>query len=375
MKKQRVLVTGGAGFIGSFLVDALVEKGHSVVVLDNLEDQVHQGKIPRYLNAKAEFIKGDIRKYKIFSNALKNIDVVFHLASRVGVGQANYQVKDYVDANIGGMSNLLHYVVNEKSSQIKKIIMTASMTSYGEGLYLCKKHGKMKMTTRSDVQMKSKKWELYCPKCGDVLQAIPTPEDTELQDNGIYSITKHVQEQLLFFIGKMYKIPVVSLRLFNVYGPRQSLSNPYTGVAAIFISRLKNNKQPVIFEDGGQTRDFISVHDVVTALLLAMEKKEADYSVFNIGSGHPKTVKEIAVLLAKLLKKNIPPVITADGRKGDIRHCFADATRARKVLGWKPRVSFEKGMGEVVAWSAKEKASDVFEKAAGELSEKKLIYE
>lgn len=375
MKKQRILVTGGAGFIGSFLVDALVKKGHSVVVLDNLEEQVHQGESPKYLNTKATFIKGDIRKYKIFSNALRDIDVVFHLASRVGVGQANYQVKDYVDTNIGGMSNLLHYVVNEKSSQIKKIIMTASMTSYGEGLYLCKNHGKIKMSTRSDVQMKSKKWELFCPTCGNVLRAIPTPEDTELQDNGIYSITKHVQEQFLLFIGRMYKIPVVSLRLFNVYGPRQSLSNPYTGVAAIFISRLKNNKQPVIFEDGGQTRDFISVHDVVTALLLAMEKKEADYSVFNIGSGHPKTVKSIAEVLAKLLKKNISPIITGDGRKGDIRHCFADATRARDVLGWAPKVSFEKGMGEVVAWSAKEKASDVFDKAAGELSEKRLIYE
>lgn len=375
MKKQKILVTGGAGFIGSFLTDKLIEKGHNVVILDNLEKQVHLGKAPAYLNRKATFIHGDVRSLDDFSKAMRGIDIVFHLASRVGVGQANYQVKDYVDTNIGGMGNLLNIIVNDKKIKIKKIIMTASMTSYGEGMYRCKKHGEKKMPMRSDEQMKKKLWELICPICLDTLVPFSTPEETVLQDNGIYSITKHVQEQLLLFIGRMYKIPVVSLRLFNVYGPRQSLSNPYTGVAAIFISRLKNNKQPVVYEDGGQTRDFVSVHDVVNALILAMEKKAANYSVFNIGSGKPTSVKTIALALAMLLKKNIEPSITNDGRKGDIRHCFADTTKAKKFLGWKPQVSFEDGMKEVVEWSEKEKAEDVFEKATGELSDKKLIYE
>ncbi|MBI2442879.1 MAG: SDR family NAD(P)-dependent oxidoreductase [Candidatus Levybacteria bacterium] len=372
--KQRVLITGGAGFIGSFLTDALIEKGYNVSIFDNLEKQVHHGKKPPYINKKATLVRGDVRSYDSLKRAVLDADIVFHLAARVGVGQANYQIKDYVDTNIGGMANLLDIIVNEKT-KVKKIIMTSSMTSYGEGMYSCSKHGKQKIRMRPDSQMITKQWELLCPTCKEILTPIPTPESAELQDNGIYSIGKHVQEQLLLFIGKMYRIPVVSLRLFNVYGPRQSLSNPYTGVAAIFISRLKNNRQPIVFEDGGQTRDFVSVHDVVNALLLAMENADADYSVFNIGSGKPTSVKTIATTLAKLLKKDITPSITNDGRKGDIRHCFADASKAEKILGWKPHVSFEEGMKEVVSWSEKEDARDIFERAAGELSEKKLMYE
>lgn len=375
MKKQRVLVTGGAGFIGSFLTDRLIEEGHSVVILDNLEKQVHQGSLPSYLNRKATFIQGDVRDYEIFSKALKGIDIVFHLASRVGVGQANYQIKDYVDTNIGGMGNLLNIIVNDKTTKVKKIIMTASMTSYGEGMYSCNKHGAKKMPARSDEQMGKKLWEPICPQCDKILVPIPTSEETALQNNGIYSITKQVQEQLLLFIGRMYKIPVVSLRLFNVYGPRQSLSNPYTGVTAIFISRLKNNKRPIVFEDGKQTRDFVSVHDVVDALVLSMEKDAANYSVFNIGSGRPTSVITVATTLAKLLKKNINPSIANDGRKGDIRHCFANVERAKKILGWEPTISLEAGLDELIVWSRTQSPEDLFAKAVKELGDKKLLLE
>src|SRR5258708_18590536 len=280
---KRILVTGGAGFIGSFLVDKLVSLGHTVTIFDNLSDQVHHGKKPTYLNKKAKFIKGDVFDYESFANALSKKDVVFHLASRVGVGQSNYEIASYTNANIGGMANLLDIVVNKKLP-IQKILMTASMTSYGEGDCTGKKCGIVQPLLRSEKQMAKKDWNLYCPNCYSIVIPIATKEREHFNNNGIYALTKNVQELMLMLIGKMYHIPAVSLRCFNVYGPRQSLSNPYTGVSAIFISRLKNNNIPVVYEDGLQSRDFVSVHDVVDALILVMIKKKADYQIFNMGS-------------------------------------------------------------------------------------------
>lgn len=372
MKYKHILVTGGAGFIGSFLVDALIDQGYSVTIFDNLEEQVHQKQKPKYLNPKATFIQGDVSDYAAFEKALNTIDVVFHLAARVGVGQSNYQIKDYTAANVGGMANLLDIVVNKKLP-VKKILMTASMTSYGEGDCSCPKCGIIQPKLRNEEQMQKKDWNLYCPNCNSLVTPISTKERQQFNNNSIYSLSKNVQEEMLMIIGKMYNIPAVSLRCFNVYGPRQSLSNPYTGVSAIFISRLKNDNQPVVYEDGMQSRDFISVHDVVAALILAMNSEKANYQIMNMGSGITTPIKDIALLIAKLLKKNIEPKITGEFRKNDIKICTADNTKAKELLDWEPKVSLEEGFKELIAWSENEESVDLFEKAEEELRTKKLL--
>ena len=369
---MKVLITGGAGFIGSFLTDKLVEMGHQVTIYDNLLEQVHQGKIPSYINKKAKFVKADLLDYETLKKYVVKSDYIFPLAARVGVQQSNYEIRDFSDVNIVGMANILDILVNNKNI-VKKVIMTASMTSYGEGNYECSTHGVIKPELRSQKQMDKKEWELNCPTCGKKVKPIATDENASVNNNSIYALTKNVQEALLMKVGRLYNIPVVSLRCFNVYGPRQSLSNPYTGVTAIFISRLKNHKSPVVHEDGMQTRDFISVHDVVDALASAMVKKKADYQVINLGSGKPTAIKDAAVLLAKLLKKEILPEVSTLGRKDDIRNCFADNSKAKLLLGWKPKVSLEKGFAELIEWSKKEEATDIFEKAQQELKEKNLL--
>lgn len=372
MMCKNILITGGAGFIGSFLADKLIKEGYSIRIFDNLEEQVHQNRLPTYLNKKAEFIKGDVRDCQAFKDSLENIDAIFHLAAAIGVQQSQYQIKRFVDVNMGGMGNLLDIVINQKS-KVKKIVLMASMTSYGEGVYFCEKCGKVKPPLRNYRYMEKKDWEMHCPFCHSYVKPIATNEETSLSGNSIYALTKKMQEEMLFNIGKTYDIPVVSLRGFNIYGPRQSISNPYTGVTAIFISRLKNNKSPILYEDGLQTRDFVSVYDAVEALFLALIKKEANYRVINIGSGKATTIKELAYLLARLLGKKIDPKITGKSRKNDIRHCFADITKAKKLLAWKPKVSLREGLKNLIKWADKEEAKDLFDKAEEELRKRKII--
>lgn len=369
---KRILVTGGAGFIGSFLVDELVKQGHDVRIFDNLEEQVHNKKKPTYLNTKAEFVNGDITNKDALNEALPDIDAVFHLASAVGVGQSQYQIKHYTDINIMGTANLLDLMVNTEHD-IKKLIVAASMSSYGEGAYSCGKCGVVHPPLRTEEQMKKKQWELLCPGCGAVLKPIPTPEEKVQDCNSIYAITKKVQEDMVLNIGKTYGIPSVALRYFNVYGPRQSLSNPYTGVAAIFMSRIKNNNHPIIYEDGLQSRDFISVHDITQANVLSMEKNSANYQRFNVGTGKPQTIKSIADTLAKLYGVKLEPVITNQYRKGDVRHCFPDISRIQSMIDFKPKISFEQGMKELIEWANDEEAVDKFDQATKELKQKGLI--
>lgn len=371
---MRILVTGGAGFIGSFTVDELVELGHEVVIFDSLDPQVHpSGRLPKYLNKGARLIKGDVRDYDSLKKAVKGIDMVFHFAASVGVGQSQYQIKKYTDVTIGGTGNLLDILVNAKN-KVRKIIVAASMSSYGEGLYACGKCGKIRPGMRSEEVLKKKAWEPSCPQCGsEIIRPVAIDEEQQQQCNSIYAITKKVQEEMMLNICRTYSLPGVALRYFNVYGPRQALSNPYTGVCAIFLSRIKNNNPPVVYEDGLQTRDFISIHDIVRANILAMDKKEADYGVFNVGSGVPIAIKEIAEVLIKLNKRSLRPEITGKYRKGDIRHCFADIAKIKKTLNFKPGVDFEEGMAELIEWSRSEKAKDGFEKARGELKKKGLL--
>lgn len=361
-KSDRILVTGGAGFIGSWLVDELIKKGYAVRILDNLEPQTHGGKIPSYLNKKAEFIKGDIRNLSTFKKALEDINIVFHLASSVGIGQSNYQIRKYTQTNVLGTANLAQILINQKT-KVKKVIFPASMTGLGEGYYFCSVHKKVRPQIRSKTQLAKGDWELHCPICKKIVKPIPTDEKAEEHPESIYAITKRASQNILLTIGQMYEIPTIALRLFNVYGPRQSLSNPYTGVTAIFTSRLKNNEPIVIYEDGKQTRDFVSVHDVVDAFLKASVSTKANYELINIGSGKPTTIKKVAQVLSNSLDIKGKIEIPGNFRVNDVRNCYADIKLAKKYLNWKPKTTFQKGIEELVNWSKNEKATDTFEKS------------
>ena len=371
-KFNNILVTGGAGFIGSHLVDKLVEKGYNVTILDNLTEQVHGKKIPSYLNSKAKFIKGDVTKKADIEKALKGIDAVFHEAAVVGVGQSMYDIEKYVYQNSLGTAILLDFLANNKHS-VKRLLVASSMSAYGEGLYNCKKCGAVRPDIRTDKQMSQKKWELFCPNCQSILTPIGIPETESFKCNSIYAVTKQSQEDMFMIFGKAYQIPTTALRYFNVYGPRQSLSNPYTGVAAIFLSRLKNDKPPVIYEDGLQTRDFISVYDIAAANVACLEDERSFGRVFNLGTNNPVAIKEIAQILAKLLGKNIEPEIAEKFRSGDVRHCSADISLIKNVLGWQPSWNFEKGMQDLIDWGEKEEATDTFDAASKELKSKGLL--
>ena len=367
-----ILVTGGAGFIGSFLVDGLIKKGHSVKIIDNLTEQVHHGKAPGYLNKEAEFVNADVNDTEALYGGVKDSEIIFHQAAAVGVGQSMYEILQYVKANTLGTANLLDILVNKKHN-VKKVIVASSMSAYGEGAYLTKTGERLRPSLRSTEQMEKGEWELKDPKNGEILKPVGVKESDNFFCNSIYAITKMDQEEMTRAVCKAYGIPSVALRYFNVFGPRQSLSNPYTGVAAIFMSRLKNDKQPIIYEDGLQSRDFVSVHDIVKANMLSMEKSAADNEVFNVGTGNPLSILEISEVLARLHGKDIKADVTNKFRKGDVRHCFADITKIKKKLGFEPSVSFEDGMKELAEWSRDAEAVDKFDEAAEELKKHKLI--
>jgi len=375
MAIRSILVTGGAGYIGSHLVDRLVLQGYAVTVLDSLEPQVHRsGTWPSYANAGARYVRGDVRDRTVFEPLVVGSDAVVHFGAAVSVGQSMYQVDRYVDVNTRGTALLLDILVNAKHN-VQKVLVASSIGVYGEGAYRCDACGLVAPGIRSAEQLAARDWEQHCPRCGRHVASIPTPEDKTLYRDNIYSMTKYHQEEMVLLIGKTYGIPAVAPRFFNVYGPRQSLSNPYAGVAAIWLSRLMNGKQPVVFEDGGQLRDFVSIHDVVDCLVLMLEKPGADYLPVNVGSGQTVTILEIAELLARLLGSPIEPQVTNNGRKFDIRHNTADITRARTALGFKPRVSLEQGFRELIEWArtTPDRAEDFFDRALQELQDKGLL--
>jgi dTDP-L-rhamnose 4-epimerase len=354
---KRILITGGAGFVGSHIADALLAIGHDVTVFDSLSPQVHSAELPDYLSADVEFVRGDMRDLMAVRRVLQGVDVVFHMAAAVGVGQSMYEISNYVGANTLGTANLLQALLDTKV-RIEKLIVASSMSIYGEGKYLCVNCGEMAPKPRPNQQLKLKSWETRCPRCEVDLTPLPTNEDKPLQYTSIYALSKKDQEQMCLLFGKVYEVPVVALRLFNIYGTRQALSNPYTGVAAIFASRLMNNRPPMIFEDGKQMRDFVSVHDVVQANLLAMARSEADGQAVNVGSGVPISIREVAQALEAALGTDIGAEISEKYRAGDIRHCFADISRAKELLGYEPRVTFQRGMEELVEWLRSQQAED-----------------
>lgn len=367
---KKILVTGGAGFIGSHLVDRLVKDGLPVVVLDNFDPQVHQGKKPDYLNKGAEYIEGDIRDESSLKKSFKDVDAVFHLAAKVGVGQSMYEIKEYVAANTYGTAFLWDYIINNKIS-IRKFVVASSMSIYGEGAYKCSKCGIVAPYLRDEEDLKKKRWEVRCPQCGEALKPINTFEEKKLLSTSVYAITKKDQEELSLNIGTSYKIPTAALRFFNVYGPRQSLSNPYTGACAIFSSRIKNDNPPLIYEDGLQTRDFVYVTDIAAACVLAMENDKCSGGYFNVGTGRAVTISEVAETLVKLYGKNFPLNVTNRYRVGDIRHCYADITKL-KNFGYDPKVGLKDGLKKLVEWGKSAEAKDMTSKADLELERRNL---
>jgi dTDP-L-rhamnose 4-epimerase len=372
---MKVLVTGGAGFIGSHIVDLLLEDGHKVFVLDDLEPQVHRGakSAPGYLNPKAEFHYGDCRDKKLVDKLVGKADAVIHEAALVGVGQSMYQVDRYVINNDDSTAVLLQSVV-EHRERIKKIIVASSMSIYGEGRYICPKCGPIAPKTRGEKQLEKHRWELECEVCGSVCKPAPTDEAKRTICESVYAVTKKTTEELCIVIGTAYKIPTVALRYFNVYGPRQALSNPYTGLLAIVASRVLNGKAPIIFEDGEQSRDFVNVKDIAAANLAALNWTGKGQEVINIGTGRALTVNEAVAAVVGGLDGKEPPLITGRFRTGDIRHCYADVSRAKKILGFKARIKFEKGLPEFLDWAREEEGVlDLADRCLGELEAKGLV--
>jgi dTDP-L-rhamnose 4-epimerase len=368
MKGARVLVTGGAGFVGTHLVDALLERGARVRILDNLDPQVHpSGAPPPWLSDEAELRIGDVRDPRALGQALRGVEVVYHLAAAVGVGQSMYRIADYTETNTMATARLLQTLVDERV-QLRRLVVASSMSIYGEGLYRGRGGRVVERVRRSPARLALRRWE----PVGDdesELEPHPTPEWKCLDPTSVYALTKADQERLALLVGGAYAIPTTALRFFNAYGPRQALSNPYTGVMAIFASRLLNGKAPLIFEDGEQRRDFVSVHDVVQALLLAAERDTAIGQAFNVGSGHALTVRETAEALARVMDIPIAPEVTGRYRTGDVRHCTADIGLARNCLGYEPSVPIDRGLSELVEWlSLQERPRDGLEEHAAELA-------
>ena len=371
MPSSRILVTGGAGFIGSHLVDALVECGHPVRILDSIVPQVHGDKLPEHLNKDAEFVRADVCDANAVAKALDGIEVIYHQAAEVGVGQSMYEIVRYVKANDLGTAVLLEEVV-KRASQFKKIVVASSMSIYGEGAYKKPSTGETVFPQlRSNKQFAAHEWEFTAD--GEQLEPIGTNEDKPLFPTSVYAVSKQDQEQYCLAIGRAYKIPTVALRYFNVYGTRQALSNPYTGVCAIFSARLMNDERPVIFEDGGQTRDFVHVSDIVQANLKSLDTDAGDYNSVNVGTGRAISVGEVAQMLAKGLGKDLEPEYVGKYREGDIRHCVADISRARELLGYEPTIKLEDGLGELFDWVRSQRPDDRVESATAELAARNLV--
>jgi dTDP-L-rhamnose 4-epimerase len=370
---RKVLVTGGAGFIGSHLVDALVAQGDQVRVVDALVPQVHGAgsSEPRFLPKDVPFVKADLCDETLWEDALSGVDAVVHLAAEVGVGQSMYEIVRYVRGNTLATAVLLQALLQRKD-QIQKLVVASSMSVYGEGAYACSHCGPVYPKLRPVEQLERRDWEMHCDRCGGVARPVATGEDKPLYPTSIYAITKRDHEEMCLTFGRAYNIPTIALRFFNVYGPRQALSNPYTGVAAIFSARLLNGKPALVFEDGMQTRDFVHVSDIVQAILLALRSDRVENDVFNVGTGRPLTVLDVAKALAEGIGVDLAPEMVHQFRAGDIRHCYADISKIRRTLGFQPEVRFEEGMRELVAWIRQEPAMDRVDLAYRELAERGL---
>lgn len=368
------LVTGGAGFIGSHLVDRLVQAGGSVRVLDSIEPQVH-GQGPGHRNSHAEYLVGSVTDPGIVRDALSGATNVVHLAAQVGVGQSMYDIVRYVRENTLGTAVLLEALADVRD-RVGSLVVASSMSLYGEGRYDCPGCATQNVVAQRRLgDLAERRWEPSCPRCDGELRAMPTSEDKPLQVGSVYAVTKRDHEELCLVFGRAYGIRSVALRFFNAYGPRQSLSNPYTGVAAIFASRLLSGAVPMIFEDGLQSRDFVHVSDITQGIELALATPQARDVVVNLGTGVATTVDQVARTLATELGLEVAPERNGRFRQGDIRHCFADISRARTLLGYAPQVAFQDGMRELTGWivDSAPPAQDGTARATQELMQRGLV--
>jgi dTDP-L-rhamnose 4-epimerase len=366
----KVLVTGGAGFIGTHLVHRLQAEGRDVVVVDALEGQVH-GEAAPALPDGVEFVEANIADRAALADVLDDVDEVVHLAALVGVGQSMYEIERYVGGNALATAVLLEELVARRDT-VRRLVVASSMSIYGEGEYSCDEHGRVAPQPRPEEQLLSRAWECRCPTCGAEVRPVATRESKPLIPTSVYAITKRDHEELCLVVGRSYGIPTVALRFFNVYGPGQALSNPYTGVAAIFGSRLLNRRPPVIFEDGQQSRDFIHVSDIVDGIVRAVTAEDAIDHAINLGTGRPATVDDVAAALSSGLGVEIEPERVAQYRAGDIRHCYADVTLAKELLGFEAQVGLEDGMRQLASWLEDQEAIDRVDQARKELVERGL---
>lgn len=373
---KRILITGGAGFIGSNLSLQLLQRGHTVVVLDNLSEQIHGNKTDSQLynsiKNKVDFIEADVRDRSALALAIKNVDVVVHLAAETGTGQSMYAIERYIDVNCTGTGVLLDVLLNEPN-QVKKVVLSSSRAVYGEGKYLNTKGQVVYPSSRNDAQMLQKKFELLDEE-GNNLQLQATDEDSKINPLSLYAITKYNQEQYISLTCASINLPYVIFRYQNVYGPGQSLKNPYTGILSIFSTQIKNGNNINVFEDGLESRDFVFIDDVVNATIAGIEKDEANNQVFNVGSGVATPVIKVAETLRTLYSSNVEINITGNYRVGDIRHNYADLTRSKKVLGFNPSTNFETGISKFAAWvNQQQTEKDTYEKSMAELAARGLL--
>ena len=374
MKYKNILITGGAGFIGSNLSLKLIDIGYSVTVLDNLSPQIHSDESPLYISIKdkVKFIKGSVLNYQDWKDALEGIDVVIHLAAETGTGQSMYEVEKYTNVNINGTSIFLDILANEQHS-VKKIIIASSRAIYGEGKYECDSHGIIYPVERKDSDMAQKDFNVKCPICNSNVKLLATDENSKIHPTSIYGMTKQAQEQMFMIMGKSLGIPAVALRYQNVYGAGQSLSNPYTGILSIFSTRIKNNNDLNIFEDGLESRDFIYIDDVVDATVLTIESDEANNEIFNVGAGYALDVSKISNTLIATYKSSSRTTISGNYRLGDIRHNYADLTKIKQKLGFEPKVSFHDGITKFTNWVNKQDVmEDKYNKSIDEMKAKGL---
>jgi len=372
---KNILITGGAGFIGSNLSLDLLKKGYNVRVLDNLSEQIHgQEYVPsKKITGDIDFIKGDVRNKADWEKALGNQHVVVHLAAETGTGQSMYEIQKYVDVNINGTAILLDYLVNNRHT-VEKVIVASSRAIYGEGKYFCPEHGDVYPGERNESDLQKGDYEPKCPFCNKSISIRPTDENSRVHPSSVYGITKQNQEQMVLNVCKSIGLPAVAFRYQNVYGPGQSLKNPYTGILSIFSTQIRNGNNINIFEDGKESRDFVFIDDVVRATVLGIEKEEANYQSLNVGSGIQTSVLEVATILNKLYEKNVELIISGNFRLGDIRHNFADLAKIKKLLGFIPEYSFSEGATLFSQWVKEQKVEqDRFSKSIQEMEAKGLF--
>ena len=374
---MKVLISGGAGFIGSNLALKLIDKGYEVVLLDNLSRQIH-GDNPEdsytynLIKNKCELIVGDVTNFEDWRKSLKGVDVVVHLAAETGTGQSMYEINKYVDVNIGGTAKLMEVITNE-ANQVKKVVVAASRAVYGEGKFQCEEHGIVYPESREDQDMSRGDFEVKCPICNQNVEMLPTDEESKLHPTSVYGHTKQSQEELCMIVGKSINLPVVAFRFQNVYGPGQSLKNPYTGILSIFSTRIKNGNGLNIFEDGLETRDFVYIEDITDSITLGIENDNANFQSFNVGSGEKIDVLTVANTLKEKYGSNVNINVSGNYRLGDIRHNLGDLTKIRTLLGYEPKVKFTEGISNFVDWVEKQNVeSDNYEASIEEMKKKGL---